>query len=156
MTSADTVRQLFDIPERVHQGDYVLKLTEGLQNPEETAGLYVTTPKLVDAFDRALGLVGDALRSGQSKASYLHGSFGSGKSHFMAMLSSAKRLPATIYELRFKKVRQRTRLRFSKPLRRWQSKGDRMKAMPWLSLKEPGLVGYRSSTGVCLRFSCCG
>jgi predicted ATPase len=71
----------------VHQGDYVLKLTEGLAKPEETAALYVTTPKLVDAFDRALGLVGDALRSGQSKATYLHGSFGSGKSHFMAMLS---------------------------------------------------------------------
>ena len=87
MNPTDSVRQLFDIPERVHQGDYVLKLTEGLQKPEETAGLYVTTPKLVDAFDQALGLVGDALRTGQSKASYLHGSFGSGKSHFMAMLS---------------------------------------------------------------------
>ena len=87
MTQATFVRELFEIPERVHQGDYVLKLTEGLQNPEETAGLYVTTPKLIDAFDRALGLVGDALKSGQSKATYLHGSFGSGKSHFMAMLS---------------------------------------------------------------------
>lgn len=82
-----SVRELFDIPERVHQGDYVLKLTEGLARPEETASLYVATPKLVDAFDRALGLIGDALRSGQSKATYLHGSFGSGKSHFMAMLS---------------------------------------------------------------------
>jgi hypothetical protein len=87
MTSPTTVRDLFDIPERVHQGDYVLKLTEGLAHPEETASLYVATPKLVDAFDRALGLIGDALKSGQSKASYLHGSFGSGKSHFMAMLS---------------------------------------------------------------------
>ena len=44
------------------------------------------TPQLADAFDRALGLIRDALASGSSKAAYLHGSFGSGKSHFMAVL----------------------------------------------------------------------
>lgn len=86
MTEA-RVRDLFNIPERVHQGDFVLKLTEGLQRPDETAADYVATPALVDAFDRSLGLISDALKSGQSKATYLHGSFGSGKSHFMAMLS---------------------------------------------------------------------
>jgi hypothetical protein len=106
MNQAIRVRDLFDVPERVHQGDFVLKLTEGLQNPEETASLYVATPALVDAFDQALGLIGDALNSGRSKATYLHGSFGSGKSHFMAMLSlllaghpAAWRLPE-LHELR--------------------------------------------------------
>ena len=44
------------------------------------------TPQLADAFDRALGLIEGALASGSSKAAYLHGSFGSGKSHFMAVL----------------------------------------------------------------------
>lgn len=81
------LKDLISIPERVHQGDFVLKLTEGLSHPEETAAQYVATPALVDAFDRALGLIGDALSSGHSKATYLHGSFGSGKSHFMAVLS---------------------------------------------------------------------
>src|SRR5262249_21041946 len=38
-------------------------------------------------FDRALDLVGGALRDGRSRAAFLQGSFGSGKSHFMALLS---------------------------------------------------------------------
>lgn len=47
----------------------------------------MVTPALAEAFDRALGLVGSAVRDGKSQAAYLHGSFGSGKSHFMALLS---------------------------------------------------------------------
>ncbi|MGI8814391.1 MAG: hypothetical protein ACR2G2_03615 [Pseudonocardia sp.] len=43
------------------------------------------------AFDEALGLIGSALSEGRSKASYLHGSFGSGKSHFMAVLHALLR-----------------------------------------------------------------
>ena len=64
-----------------------LKLTEGLQHPDETARTYVATEALVNALDQSLTLVDSALRDGRSKATYLHGSFGSGKSHFMAMLS---------------------------------------------------------------------
>ncbi|MCB9660515.1 MAG: hypothetical protein H6726_22920 [Sandaracinaceae bacterium] len=86
-TISPRVRDLLDLPERVRKGDFVLKLNEGLTRPEETAGTFVATPPLVDAFDRALGLVGSALRDGKSQAAYLHGSFGSGKSHFMAVLS---------------------------------------------------------------------
>ena len=37
-------------------------------------------------FDRALGLVKSAVETGASRAAYLDGSFGSGKSHFMAVL----------------------------------------------------------------------
>jgi hypothetical protein len=85
MTGA--VRDLFVLPEQVHEGDFVLKLTEGIQQAEETARLYVATEALVDAFDQSLALVDSALRDGRSKATYLHGSFGSGKSHFLAMLS---------------------------------------------------------------------
>ena len=80
------IRDLIDIPERVHRGDFVLRLAEGVTNPTKTLRTYVVTPQLADAFDRALDLIKGALASGSSKAAYLHGSFGSGKSHFMAVL----------------------------------------------------------------------
>lgn len=44
------------------------------------------TPQLREAFDAALSLVGSAVKEKTSKAALLHGSFGSGKSHFMAVL----------------------------------------------------------------------
>ncbi len=80
------LRDLIDIPERVHRDDFVLRLSEGVDRPEETLRSYVVTPQLAEAFDRALGLIRAALASRSSKAAYLHGSFGSGKSHFMAVL----------------------------------------------------------------------
>jgi predicted ATPase len=40
----------------------------------------------VKCFDLALKLVKMAIEGSSSKAAYLHGSFGSGKSHFMAIL----------------------------------------------------------------------
>jgi hypothetical protein len=87
MTEPTLVRELFEIPEHIRKGDFVLKLTEGVEDPRATAETYVVTPGLAQAFDQALGLVGSALRDGRSQAAYLHGSFGSGKSHFMALLS---------------------------------------------------------------------
>ena len=80
------IRDLIDIPERVHRDDFVLRIAEGVAQPAETLRTYVVTPQLADAFDRALGVIEGALASGSSKAAYLHGSFGSGKSHFMAVL----------------------------------------------------------------------
>lgn len=80
------LRELIDIPEVVHKGDFVLRLTEGVADPAATLRSYVVTPQLAGAFDRALGLVAAALRDNSSKGAYLHGSFGSGKSHFMAVL----------------------------------------------------------------------
>lgn len=87
MTEASLVKELFVRPEAVRKGDFVLELTKGVESPAATARSYVVTEAIVDAFDRALGLVGSALTDGRSKGAYLHGSFGSGKSHFMAMLS---------------------------------------------------------------------
>ena len=46
----------------------------------------MVTPALAEAFDTALGLVADAMQSGVSRGAFLTGSFGSGKSHFMAVL----------------------------------------------------------------------
>ncbi len=80
------LRDVIPIPEQVYQGDFVLKLTDGVEKVEETLGTYVVTPQLATAFDDALGFVRGAVDAGQSKATYLHGSFGSGKSHFMAVL----------------------------------------------------------------------
>lgn len=81
------LRDLIAIPERVHQGDFVLQLTKGVTEPEQTLRDYVVTPQLVDAFSNALGFIQQALQTASSKAAYLHGSFGSGKSHFMAVLN---------------------------------------------------------------------
>ncbi|HET6762554.1 MAG TPA: hypothetical protein VFH27_02755, partial [Longimicrobiaceae bacterium] len=81
------IAELVDIPERVHQGDFVLKLTEGVSRAEATLGSYVVTPQLVACFDQALSLIRSAVETDASKGAYLHGSFGSGKSHFMAVLS---------------------------------------------------------------------
>lgn len=81
------LRELINIPTQVHDGDFVLKLTDGVDHPEETLREYVVTGQLAVAFDSALGLIRSALTDKASKAAYLHGSFGSGKSHFMAVLT---------------------------------------------------------------------
>ena len=49
------------------------------------------TPALADAFDAALGLVAESMTSGVSRGAFLTGSFGSGKSHFMAVLHALLR-----------------------------------------------------------------
>lgn len=81
------LKDLISIPERVHQGDFVLQLTKGVTQPEQTLRDYVVTPQLVESFDNALAFIQQAVQTGGSKAAYLHGSFGSGKSHFMAVLN---------------------------------------------------------------------
>lgn len=80
------IKDLIQIPEVVHKGDFVLKLTEGITKPEQTVRDYVVTDQLELCFDDALKFIRSALDSNTSKAGYLHGSFGSGKSHFMAIL----------------------------------------------------------------------
>lgn len=80
------LRDLIEIPTAVHSDDFVLRLTEGVAKPEATLRDYVVTEQLARCFDKALDLIHGALDSNSSKAAYLHGSFGSGKSHFMAVL----------------------------------------------------------------------
>ncbi|HET9619732.1 MAG TPA: hypothetical protein VFP84_00100 [Kofleriaceae bacterium] len=87
MTTLARVKDLFELPEHLSKSAFVLKLAEGVEDPRTTASTYVVTPALVDAFDRALAIVGAALRDRKSEVAYLLGSFGSGKSHFMALLS---------------------------------------------------------------------
>src|SRR2546426_4106376 len=80
------IKDLIDIPDHVQRGDFVLRLAEGVNRAEETIRDYVVTPELRVCFDDALTFIRSALQTNTSKASYLHGSFGSGKSHFMAVL----------------------------------------------------------------------
>src|ERR1700722_17203898 len=80
------LRDLFDLPERVNPGDFVLKLSDVVDNPDAALKDYVVTDQLAKCFDEALSLVKSAITSRESKATYLHGSFGAGKSHFMAVL----------------------------------------------------------------------
>ena len=80
------IGELLDLPERVRKGDFVLNLSKGVIEPEKTLEQYVVTPQLADCFDDALGFIRSAVEATSSKACYLHGSFGAGKSHFMAVL----------------------------------------------------------------------
>lgn len=80
------IKDLIDIPDRVQKGDFVLRLAEDIQRPEVVLDNYVVTEELKSCFDSALSFIGSAVQNRTSKATYLHGSFGSGKSHFMAVL----------------------------------------------------------------------
>lgn len=85
-TGKPTLDELFDLPEHVGANDFILNLTEAILRPEVTVKDYVVPPQLQHCFDEALALVKDSLATRRSAGAYLHGSFGSGKSHFMAVL----------------------------------------------------------------------
>jgi hypothetical protein len=80
------IKDLISLPEHVHRGDFVLRLTEGVEKPSDTVRDYFATPQLVECFNDALAFIKGAIDANSPKAAYLHGSFGSGKSHFMAVL----------------------------------------------------------------------
>lgn len=80
------LRDVLDIPESVHAGDFKVELTGGFTQVEARVAEYVVTDQLRQAFDKALSIVRAAVRDGTSHAAYLHGSFGSGKSHFLTVL----------------------------------------------------------------------
>lgn len=82
------LRDVIAIPEHTGAEDYVLRLTDSVGHAAASSTIesYVVTPAIADAFDSALGLVGEAVTSGVSRGAFLAGSFGSGKSHFMAVL----------------------------------------------------------------------
>jgi hypothetical protein len=75
------LRDVIDIPTSVGDGDFVVRAAEGADLRR-----YVVTDQLRDNFAEALRRIGHAVTSGRSQAMFLHGSFGSGKSHFMAVL----------------------------------------------------------------------
>lgn len=86
--TATLLKDVISIPERTGAEDYVLRLTEGVSGDrlEATLSEYVVTDQLTEAFDSALNQVAASVKDGTSRAAFLTGSFGSGKSHFMAVL----------------------------------------------------------------------
>jgi len=84
------IKDLIEIPEKVQRGDFVLNLSSGLADAavSQTLGQYVVTPQLQKSFEDALSFIKSTVVGNQQrqKGAYLHGSFGSGKSHFMAVL----------------------------------------------------------------------
>ncbi|MEN3533620.1 hypothetical protein AAH991_00775 [Microbispora sp. ZYX-F-249] len=88
MAQQPLLRDVIDIKESISTSDFVLRLAEAVtpEGAEHALKEYVVTERLLENFDEALGLIKSALDGHTSKAAYLHGSFGSGKSHFMAVL----------------------------------------------------------------------
>ena len=43
---ATFIRDLFDLPDTVRGGDFVLRLDEGFERPDQTVRGYVVTPQL--------------------------------------------------------------------------------------------------------------
>lgn len=84
------IKELIEIPEKVQRGDFVLNLSSGLEDEavSQTLEQYVVTDQLKKSFDDALSFIKSTINDNQNrqKGAYLHGSFGSGKSHFMAVL----------------------------------------------------------------------
>ena len=94
---SELLSDVLDIPVATGDEDYVLRLTDGIDATRIAATIdeYVVTPELVQAFDSALGLVAEAMTTGVSRGAFLSGSFGSGKSHFMAVLYALLRHNST-------------------------------------------------------------
>lgn len=88
MAQPPLLRDVIDIKENISTSDFVLSLAEATTPEGAQAALkdYVVTERLLENFDEALALIKSSLDGHRSKAAYLHGSFGSGKSHFMAVL----------------------------------------------------------------------
>jgi hypothetical protein len=87
------LRDVIDIKTSISTSDFVLKLAEAVteEGAERALRDYVVTERLLENFDEALSLIRASLDGHTSKAAYLHGSFGSGKSHFMAVLHALLR-----------------------------------------------------------------
>lgn len=88
------------IPKQVTASDFVLQLHAGVDHAERTLDEYVVTDSLAASFDEALSLIDRTLAEHTSKGAFVHGSFGSGKSHFLAVVhlllagnTSARALP---------------------------------------------------------------
>jgi hypothetical protein len=80
------LRDVLDIKDSVHAGEFKIELSSGFGDSARRIDEYVVTAQLKDSLRRALDLVKGCVRDGTSEAAYLHGSFGSGKSHFMTVL----------------------------------------------------------------------
>ena len=82
------LRDVIDMPESVRAGDFKVELSGGFTDVARRVEEYVVTDQLREAFAKALAVVQAAVRDNTAHAAYLHGSFGSGKSHFLTVLNA--------------------------------------------------------------------
>jgi hypothetical protein len=85
-TLSSPLRDLIRIPERVEAADFVIKLDEGVARHEQTIRDYVVTDAISGAIGEGLDVVAASLAQQSSRGVFLDGSFGAGKSHYMAVL----------------------------------------------------------------------
>jgi hypothetical protein len=80
------LRDVIDIPERIDPNDLVMDISAAFDATADAIRDYVVTDQLYAKLDEALEMVRSAVQTPKSRAAYLHGSFGSGKSHFMTIV----------------------------------------------------------------------
>ncbi|MBA2949605.1 PglY protein [Streptomyces himalayensis] len=80
------LKDVLNLPKSVLAGDFKVELSGGFGESGQRVREYVITDQLEQAFRKSLGIVKAAVRDNTSHAAYLHGSFGSGKSHFLTVL----------------------------------------------------------------------
>ncbi|MFF1844561.1 PglY protein [Streptomyces sp. NPDC058217] len=80
------LKDVLNLPKSVLAGDFKVELSGGFGESGQRVREYVVTNQLEQAFRKSLGIVKAAVRDNTSHAAYLHGSFGSGKSHFLTVL----------------------------------------------------------------------
>jgi hypothetical protein len=90
MTMSETdprvLDDLFNIPDEVRANAFVVNMSELDQDRvNKLVNEYVVPDELKAQFGKAFGIVKDALAAGRSEASYVDGSFGAGKSHFLTV-----------------------------------------------------------------------
>ena len=87
-----TITEAFDLPrpEDIRAMGFVVKLREAEPDSDEVKQLvddYVITPAVEKELPRILDDMKQVFDRGEEYGRFIHGSFGSGKSHFMTMLS---------------------------------------------------------------------
>ncbi|MGX1748990.1 DUF6079 family protein [Glutamicibacter protophormiae] len=81
------LRDAIHIQREVHDDDFVLQINRIGEASAQMVRDYVVTDDIATQFDEGLSLVSAAVNGpNRSKGAFVHGSFGSGKSHFMAMM----------------------------------------------------------------------
>ena len=78
---------ILKLPREIRNADFVVRIAEGVENPDSLLDRYAVTPDIHAAFKDALELTQEAVLGKASRGAYVHGSFGAGKSQFMGVLS---------------------------------------------------------------------
>ncbi len=82
-----TLDDVFEIPSGISALDFVIQIDEGEHSPQRLVDSYVLTPGVQDDLRAVLTRMKAELKQGKGVGWFIHGSFGSGKSHFMGYLS---------------------------------------------------------------------